>query len=244
MKQRLDRALVDRKLTTTRSQAESYIKLGLVSVDKQIVNQPAHMVDDTNLLIINSEDQYVSRAGLKLASVAKSLGLQFKDKIILDVGSSTGGFTDYALKHSAKKVIAVDVGKDQLHPSLRLDKRIELHEQTDIRNLVELTSPVDLIVIDVSFISLRAILPKIFDLSNNDTEIAAMFKPQFEVGSDAKHKGIIKNDKIRRQLLSDFEYWLKQNGFRLVNQADSQIKGGKGNKERFYLLKKVQNPTH
>ncbi len=238
MKQRLDRELVERKLTTTRSQAESYIKLGLVSVDNKIVKQPSHMVDKSNNLIINSEEQYVSRAGLKLASVASSLRLNFKDKVVLDVGSSTGGFTDYSLKHGATKVIAVDVGTEQLHHSLRGDKRIELHEQTDIRNIEQLSSPVDLVVIDVSFISLREILPTVYKLSGEFTEIVAMFKPQFEAGSGSKHKGVIKNDKIRRQLLVDFENWLKQNHFLLVNQSDSQVKGTKGNKERFYQIKK------
>ena len=238
MNQRLDRALVGRHLTSTRSQAESYIKLGLVSVDGHIINQPSHMVGDKNVLLLNLEHQYVSRAGLKLSSVADSLGINFQNKTVLDVGSSTGGFTDYALKHFAKKVIAVDVGKEQLHPSLRLDKRIELHEQTDIRDISELSSPIDLVVIDVSFISLRAILPKILELSNMDTEIVAMFKPQFEAGLNAKHKGVIKNDKIRRQLLLDFEIWLKQNHFLMLNQADSSVHGVKGNKERFYLLKK------
>ena len=238
MKQRLDRALVERNLTSTRSQAESYIKLGFVSVDNKIVNQPSHMVDDKNNLSINLENQYVSRAGLKLASVADSLDLDFKEKTVLDVGSSTGGFTDYALRHLAKRVIAVDVGKDQLHPSLRTNKSIELYEQTDIRDVSDLSSPIDLVLIDVSFISLRSILPKIHQLSNKNTNIVAMFKPQFEAGSSAKHKGVIKNDKIRRQILFDFESWLKQNHFLIVKQADSKIQGSKGNKERFYLLRK------
>lgn len=238
MRQRLDKALVERKLTATRSQAESYIRLGLVSVDKKIVNQPAHMVDLNNKLIINSSQQYVSRAGLKLASVADALKLSFKYKTVLDVGSSTGGFTDYALKNGASKVIAVDVGSEQLHHSLREDTRIELHEQTDIRNFEQKTEPIDIVVIDVSFISLREILPKVHELSSSKTEIVAMFKPQFEAGQNAKHKGVIKNDRIRRQLLSNFELWLKDNHFRLINQADSGVAGSKGNKERFYLIKK------
>lgn len=240
MRQRLDQALVERKLTSTRSQAESYIKLGLVSVDDKIISQPSRMVDVNNKLIINSEYQYVSRAGLKLASVSDGLNLDFTDKIVLDVGSSTGGFTDYALKHGASKVIAVDVGSEQLHHSLRSDKRIELHEQTDIRDFEQQTEPIDIVVIDVSFISLREILPKVYELANNETEIVAMFKPQFEAGSDSKHKGVIKNDKIRRQLLANFELWLKDNSFRVVNQADSEVKGSKGNKERFYLIKKTK----
>jgi 23S rRNA (cytidine1920-2'-O)/16S rRNA (cytidine1409-2'-O)-methyltransferase len=236
-KQRLDQALVERTLTTTRSQAGSYIKLGLVTVDGKIVNQPAHQVDMSNDLVINQTEQYVSRAGLKLASVAKALNLSFTDKVMLDVGSSTGGFTDYGLKHGASKVIAVDVGSEQLSHSLRGNEKIELHEQTDIRDFEQPSEQIDIIVIDVSFISLREILQKVYELSNPNTDIVAMFKPQFEAGSDAKHKGVIKNDKIRRQLLSSFELWLKNNNFRIVSQADSKIAGGKGNKERFYLIK-------
>jgi 23S rRNA (cytidine1920-2'-O)/16S rRNA (cytidine1409-2'-O)-methyltransferase len=238
MKQRLDRALVEQKLTSTRSQAENYIKLGLVRVDKNIVTQPAHMVDLNNKLSIDSEVQYVSRAGLKLESVARTLKLKFDKKVVLDVGSSTGGFTDFALKNGASKVIAVDVGSNQLHTSLRLNKQIELHEQTDIRDLAQPDEPIDIVVIDVSFTSLRVILPSVYELSNDSTEIAAMFKPQFESGPSSKHKGVIKNDKIRRQLLAEFENWLKTNHFFIVAQADSSVSGTKGNKERFYLLKK------
>lgn len=238
MKQRLDMALVGRGLTSSRSQAESYIKMGLVTVDGNIINHPSTQVDDQNKLKINIDEQYVSRAGLKLASVANALNLSFENKLVLDVGSSTGGFTDYSLRHGANKVIAVDVGSDQLHPSLRNNDKIELHEQTDIRDLGMPTEKIDIVVIDVSFISLRSILPKVYELSDSDTQIVAMFKPQFESGSSSKHKGVIKNDKIRRQLLSDFEAWLKQNKFFIAKQADSEVHGSKGNKERFYLLKK------
>jgi 23S rRNA (cytidine1920-2'-O)/16S rRNA (cytidine1409-2'-O)-methyltransferase len=238
VKQRLDMALVGRGLTSSRSQAESYIKMGLVTVDGNIINHPSTQVDDQNKLKINIDEQYVSRAGLKLASVANALNLSFENKLVLDVGSSTGGFTDYSLRHGANKVIAVDVGSDQLHPSLRNNDKIELHEQTDIRDLGMPTEKIDIVVIDVSFISLRSILPKVYELSDSDTQIVAMFKPQFESGSSSKHKGVIKNDKIRRQLLSDFEAWLKQNKFFIAKQADSEVHGSKGNKERFYLLKK------
>lgn len=238
MKHRLDVALVGHNLTTTRSQAASYIKLGLVSVNKHIINQSSYMVDDHDKLTINLSQQYVSRAGLKLSYASIKLGIYYKNKIVLDVGSSTGGFTDYALKNHAKKVIAVDVGKEQLHSSLRLDPKVELYEQTDIREIRNLSSPIDIVLIDVSFISLRLVLPKIFDLVGQDTEIIAMFKPQFEGGLETKHKGVVKNDKIRRRLVHDFEIWIKQNNFIIISQSDSQVLGSKGNKERFYYLKK------
>lgn len=237
-KGRLDQELVRRGLVTTRSQAESYIKLGQVQVNNTLITKSGFVVSNSDKIEFLAGEKYVSRAGLKLKSVAKTLAIEFKNKVVLDVGSSTGGFTDYALKHGAKKVIAVDVGTNQLHPSLLTDKRIELHEKTDIREVDNLTDIPDIVLIDVSFISLREILPKIAELTNKNTQIIAMVKPQFESGDQTKHKGVIKNDKIRRQILKDFENWT-QNLFKNINKADSEITGAKGNLERFYLLKKL-----
>jgi len=236
MKQRLDNEIVKRGIVASRSQAESWIKLGKVTVDGRVVMKPGHFVGPNVEIKLLAEVQYVSRAGLKLASVADILKLNFKDKIVLDVGSSTGGFTDYALRHDAKKVYAVDVGTEQLHPSLRRDKRIELHEKTDIRDFYIKEIP-DIVVIDVSFISLREILPHIYNyLSNNQTQVVAMVKPQFEAGKDQTNKGVIKNDAIRRQILKDFEDW-SRTYFVIADKRDSNIAGAKGNQERFYLLK-------
>lgn len=234
---RLDKELVERKLVTTRSQAESWIKLGKVSVNGRVITKAGHFVTDASVIALSSEERYVSRAGLKLASVAQLLNVSFKDAIVLDVGSSTGGFTDYALQHGATKVFAVDVGTDQLHPSLQRDKRIELHEKTDIRDFIPSETP-DIIVIDVSFISLREILPHLARTSvGKQTKIMAMVKPQFEAGRNQTNKGVIKNDSVRRQILKDFEIWAKEL-FVIVDKRDSDVAGAKGNKERFYLLKK------
>jgi 23S rRNA (cytidine1920-2'-O)/16S rRNA (cytidine1409-2'-O)-methyltransferase len=192
-------------------------------------------VSENSLIKLNQEEKYVSRAGLKLASVANSLGVDFKNKLVLDVGSSTGGFTDYALKHGAKKVVAVDVGTEQLHPKLRQDLRVELHEKTDVRNL-QLTAKPDIILVDVSFISLREVLPSISKLSKYSTQIIAMVKPQFEAGKTDINRGIVKNDSLRRKILKDFETWAKDS-FLVVGKADSQVAGAKGNLERFYHLR-------
>jgi 23S rRNA (cytidine1920-2'-O)/16S rRNA (cytidine1409-2'-O)-methyltransferase len=232
---RLDQALVQRKLTSTRSQAESYIKLGYVKVDNKEISKPGFLVSPENKVQLTIKQQYVSRAALKLTSVADKLNLNFKNKIVLDVGSSTGGFTDYALKHGAKKVIAVEVGTNQLHPSLRGYSQIELHEQTDIRNF-QTNETIDLVVADVSFISLREILPSIARLSNKNTEIVVMLKPQFEAGSHDVNKGVVKNSALRRKILKDFEDWTKKS-FKIINKADSEVAGAKGNLERFYFLK-------
>lgn len=230
---RLDAALFKRGLTQSRSQAENYIKLGLVKVNGSIAKKASTHVSETDDLSIIGE-QYVSRAALKLASIATPFNLDFRHKMVLDVGSSTGGFTDFALQNGAAKVIAVDVGTEQLHPSLLTDSRVELHEKTDIRDFK--TDPVDSIVADVSFISLTKILPALKKFCHKDTMLIMMCKPQFEAGKDRLNKGVIKNSSIRRQVLKEFEDWLKSNGFYIQNKADSQVAGTKGNVERFYKL--------
>lgn len=228
--------MAKRGLVATRSQAESYIKLDKVKVNGKTVNKPAVLVGDDDTLEIRGQEQYVSRAALKLESVAAKLKLDFKNKIVLDVGSSTGGFTDYALKQGAAKVIAVDVGTEQLHPSLRANPKVELHEKTDIRGFETSAEP-DLILIDVSFISLRQVLPAIAKIAGNNSQIVAMLKPQFEAGPRDVHKGVIKNDSVRRKILKDFEMWSK-NYFMTKAKADSEVAGAKGNRERFYRLVK------
>jgi 23S rRNA (cytidine1920-2'-O)/16S rRNA (cytidine1409-2'-O)-methyltransferase len=269
MKHRLDQLVHIRGLVPSRSQAESWIKLGKVNVNGAVVTKPGQMVDEQATVELTAAEQYVSRAALKLASVAEILHLSFKGAMMLDVGSSTGGFTDYALRHGAAKVIAVDVGTDQLHPSLRADPRIELHEQTDIRHVlppegvlskqnrhaqtplrelrvadsvspphqpVVMSQIPDIVVIDVSFISLREILPHVAMLCGPHTKIVAMVKPQFEAGAaHLKHKGVIKNDRMRRDVLKQFEDWARRY-FVIRDKADSDIAGSKGNLERFYLL--------
>ncbi|MCB9822179.1 TlyA family RNA methyltransferase [Candidatus Nomurabacteria bacterium] len=254
---RLDHLLVNKQLVPTRSQAESYIRLGQVKVDGKIIKKPGYFVREDSEIQFGAKEQYVSRAALKLASVANILNLDFKNKVVLDVGSSTGGFTDYALQHGAKEVIAIDVGTNQLHPKLREDSRVELHEKTDIRNVflqktesrdvshelrankVEITQVPDVILIDVSFISMRMILPHISSLISHNSQVVAMLKPQFEASRSQLNKGIVKNSKYRRDILHGFEGWCLENGFVILKKSDSAVAGEKGNVERFYLLKKL-----
>jgi hemolysin TlyA family protein len=235
MKDHLARELVRRGLVATRSQAESYIRLGKVKVAGHVVTKTTALVGTEDELVLIADERYVSRAGLKLASIAEKLSLEFEDKIVLDVGSSTGGFTDYALQHGARRVFAVDIGTNQLHDSLRSNPRIELHEKTDIRDFLPSETP-DIVVIDVSFVSLRQILPHIARLASKSTEIIAMVKPQFEANSQQMNRGIIKNNALRRKILSDFETWAK-NYFFVDRKADSEVAGAKGNRERFYKLR-------
>ena len=256
---RLDKELVARRLVLSRSQAESYIKLGSVRVNGKAVTKPGLLVTESDKISIKSE-QYVSRAALKLASIAEAFQLDFRGTTVLDIGSSTGGFTDYALQHGARKVVAVDVGTDQLHPILRADSRVELHEKTDIRSVflagsekrnmknekredhpisssVFLNSVPNIVVIDVSFISLTSILGHVATLMNKHSVLVAMCKPQFEAGKEQVNKGVIKNSAIRRQILKDFESWLVSHGFVILDKADSQVAGTKGNVERFYKMR-------
>ena len=237
-KRRLDLEMVARGLVASRSQAESFIKLAEVIVDGHVVTKPGFLVGEEAVVRLTVKEQYVSRAALKLASVAEMLRLNFRDKTVLDVGSSTGGFTDYALHNDAANVIAVDIGTEQLHPSLRGNPKIELHEKTDVRGFKTDLS-IDIVLADVSFVSLREILPHIATLASATTDIVTMVKPQFEaVKSNLKHKGVIKNERMRRDILREFEGWARQY-FVILDKADSAVAGEKGNRERFYLLKKL-----
>lgn len=238
MKQRLDTTMVQRGLADTRSAASGWVRLGKVKVDGRVAHKSGLMVEESSDIQLDAPKRYVSRAGLKLDSVANKLGVQFADKTVLDIGSSTGGFTDYALQNGAKLVYAVDVGTDQLHPSLRHDPRIELHEKTDIRDFYPSTVP-DIVVADVSFISLRMILVHVAKIVGKQTEVVVMVKPQFEANrSQLTKTGIVKNDRIRRDILQDFELWAKRY-FVIVDKADSEVAGTHGNRERFYSLRQL-----
>ena len=179
----------------------------------------------------------VSRAYYKLADFTKAIGFSFTDKTVLDIGSSTGGFTEFALSHGAKKVIAVEKGTNQMKAPLRRDPRIELHEKT---NIFDFKCKADVILADVSFISLTKVLKYAkIHLSRSDTQFLVMMKPQFEARPDQLNKGVVKNEKYRRQIIKGFEIWLKNNGFFIVKKRDNDLAGKNGNLERFYLLKKI-----
>lgn len=241
-KQRLDKFLFQVGLASSRSQAENYIRLSKVTVNKKVIQKAGYTVTDSDIVQLVADNTYVSRAGFKLAGASESFKLDFNGKIVLDIGSSTGGFTDYALQHGAQKVYAVDVGTDQLHPSLRSNVKIELHEKTDIRDFY-VDDEIDLIVGDVSFISLRDILPHVAkNLMSKKTILVAMVKPQFEAGRAQVNKGVIKNDKVRRQILADFEAWARQY-FIILDKKDSEVAGSKGNVERFYKLKLINKSS-
>jgi 23S rRNA (cytidine1920-2'-O)/16S rRNA (cytidine1409-2'-O)-methyltransferase len=256
MKQRLDRLLVDNDLARSRHQAQGLIMSGQVWVDGVRRDKPGFFASQTADIQVELPPRYVSRAGDKLAAANQKFGLDFTDKIVLDVGASTGGFTDYALQNGAERVYAVDVGTHQLHEKLRGHERVVLMEKTDIRQLSSEQNqsqfwvpgfpfqfaPADMAMVDVSFISLRQVLLPVVEVLQPGAPIIAMCKPQFEAGAReaTKHKGVIKNDRLRRDILKQFEAWLAQNGLFVRDKADSEVTGAKGNVERFYLLVKAR----
>ncbi len=238
---RLDKHLALLGKFESRSKAEEAIKGGQVIVNKQMARKPSMLVSSADKIKVLASEQFVSRAALKLKSVADDLGLKFTGKTLLDIGSSTGGFSEFAIKQGAQRVYAVDVGTNQLHPKLRLEPKIELHEKTDIRdfvkaNSVKLQGQIDMVLADVSFISLTKILPSVRGLCDTKTQLALMCKPQFEATPQDINKGVVKNSKIRRDILKNFEFWLSENGWSIINKADSKVAGAKGNVERFYLI--------
>lgn len=179
----------------------------------------------------------VNRGYLKIEGAIRAFNFDFKNKTVLDIGSSTGGFSECALKHGAKKVIAVEKGSHQMKAPLRFDPKIELHEKTDIFDF-ELEKGTDVIVADVSFLSLTKILKYAKNhLANSHTEFLVMLKPQFEARPEQLKNGVVKNETIRRDIIKQFEYWLKQNSFLIVKKHDNELHGKTGNIERFYYLR-------
>lgn len=178
-----------------------------------------------------------SRGYTKLANTVDVFDFDFHGKTVLDIGSSTGGFTKYALDHGAIKVIAVEKGTNQMRAPLCYDPRVELHEKTDIFTFVLSNLP-DIIVADVSFISLTKVLQYAKQyLADNHTDFLVMLKPQFEAKSSQLTNGVVKNETIRRAIIKHFEQWLKNNNFIIIRKHDNDLKGKTGNRERFYLLK-------
>lgn len=242
---RLDIELVNRKLVPTRTKAQELIKSEFVKCNGVIITKPNYNVEQTDNLSIVENDRlkFVSRAGLKLEKAINDFKINLKDKVVMDIGSSTGGFTDCALKNGAKKVVAVDVGTDLLDVSLRNDKRVELHEQTNFKDLEsKYFLDIDIFVCDVSFISLKHIIKKIVD-EQVKTEIICLIKPQFECGKEIakKYKGVILNKSVHKDIIKDLFEYFNANNFYVENMAISPIKGGDGNIEYLVKLSNLTN---
>lgn len=236
-KQRLDVLLVDLGLAPTRTQAQALIMAGQVSAAGKRLDKPGITLDVATPIHVKEQPRYASRAGDKLASVVEGFGLDFSGKVILDVGSSTGGFTDLALQHGARQVFCVDVGTGQLAYKLRQDPRVVVMERTDIREAA-LPVPVEMAVMDVSFISLTKVLEATSRLVVPGGQIAAMAKPQFEAGKllADKYRGVIPMGRDRDKVLDVLRQWILER-FEVVAEKDSGLPGAEGNVERFFLLR-------
>ena len=184
--------------------------------------------------------EVVGRAGYKLRDAIKALKVDLRGKTVLDIGSSTGGFTECALRCGAAHVIAVEKGTNQMKVPLRFDKRVELYEKMDVFDFH--CMPPDVILADVSFVSLRKVLTYAAkELADNNTEYLVMLKPQFEARKDQLKDGVVKNSRMRRAILAEFEEWLKKNGFVVKGKRDNELAGRFGNVERFYYLRGGKN---
>ena len=235
MKERLDKYLVSNNFVATRTKSKELIKSNNVKVNDKIVTKASYIVKDHDKveIIDNSSIKYVSRAGLKLEGAIDSFNLDLKDKSIMDIGSSTGGFTDCSLRHGAKKVVAIDVGTDLLADSLRDDERVELYEQLNFKNAPSnLFENIDIIVSDVSFISLKHIIDRI-SLEDEDFELVFLIKPQFECGKEIadKFKGIINDGEVHKDVILDIITYFKQYGYNIIDLDVSKIQGKSGNIE-------------
>ena len=239
-KKRVDVLLVERGLAESRTQAQALVMAGLVpGFDK-----PGTQVDESVELTLKGRQPYVSRGGEKLAHGLDALGVDPRGRDCVDVGSSTGGFTDVLLQRGAARVIAVDVGTHQLHEKLRTDERVIVMEQTNARELTELPFAPQLVVCDVSFISVRIALPAALRLAAPGWQAVVLVKPQFEAGrADVGKGGVVRDPATRARVLHEVAAAALEWGSSVVGVVDSGLPGPKGNREFFLHLVQADAPT-
>jgi 23S rRNA (cytidine1920-2'-O)/16S rRNA (cytidine1409-2'-O)-methyltransferase len=232
---RADLLLVDRGLFASRAQAQAAINAGLVAADGRPVKKSSDILDRDAVLDARPAHPFVSRGGVKLAHALDITGVAPAGKFCLDVGASTGGFTDVLLRRGARHVVAVDVGRDQLHASLRSDGRISSLEQTDIRGLdrTRLPEPAELVVIDASFISLTLVLPAALAFAAAGADLLALIKPQFEAPRAAIKKGIVRDNTAHTAACEKIAACVEVLGWQVMKTFPSPIEGGDGNREFF-----------
>ncbi len=236
---RLDQALVAQGLVPSRQRAQAMVRAGLVRVAGEVADRPDQMVDPGVSIELEHTKAYVSRGGDKLAGALDAFGIDPSGRVCLDVGASTGGFTDLLLQRGAARVIAVDVGYGQLAWSLRQHPRVTVLERVNIRHLDRLPIPADLAVIDVSFISLRLVLPRVRELLSPPGDVVALVKPQFEVGKGAVGKGGVVRDPAQHgQVLGELRQFAQESGYDIAAEIPSPILGAKGNREFFLHLRR------
>ncbi|MDZ8117507.1 TlyA family RNA methyltransferase [Pontiella agarivorans] len=232
---RLDQLLVQRELADSREQAQRLIRAGLVKVGEQVAAKPGHQYKDDAAVTLKEREKYVSRGGLKIEGAYKQFGFNLTDAICLDIGSSTGGFTDFMLQHGATKVYAIDCGTNQLHYKLRQDDRVIVMENTNARYITtaEVPEPADFCSIDTSFISLTNILPPLKQLIRPGGHIVSLIKPQFEAGKDQVGKGgVVRDPAIHEEVIEKIRtFGTEELGFQWLDLCTSPIKGPAGNVE-------------
>lgn len=244
MGNRIDKELLKRQLVPSRAKAQELIEMGYVKCNNKLITKCNYLVreQDTIELIDNDRLKYVSRGGLKLEKAINEFKIDLQQLNIMDIGSSTGGFCDCALQNGAHSIIAIDVGTDLLHHTLRNNPQIELHEQTNFKDLEhKYFEKIDIITCDVSFISLKKIIDKISQ-ENIKIDMICLIKPQFECGKEiaSKYKGIILNKEIHLNIINDLINYFNKLGFYVKNLTFSPIKGGDGNIEYLtYISNKV-----
>lgn len=230
---RADRLLVIRGHFESRTQAQAAIAAGLVRADGVHVRKPGQLLPEDSEIEAAAPHPYVSRGGLKLAAALTRFAVDPREKVCLDVGASTGGFTDMLSRAGARLVYAVDVGTDQLHPSLRARNNVVAMERADIRRLApdRLAEPPALITIDVSFISLKLVLPAVSALAAPQAELIALIKPQFEAGRSALRKGVVRDPAIHAAVCEDIAEFVRGLGWVVEGVIESPVTGGDGNVE-------------
>ena len=242
MKIRLDAALTEQGLAASREKAKSVIMSGIVYVNNQKADKPGQVIDSQDHIEVRGETlRYVSRGGLKLEKAMKSFSIELRDCVCADIGASTGGFTDCMLQNGARKVYAVDVGYGQLAWTLRTDPRVVNLERTNIRYITEeqISESVDFISVDVSFISLKLVLPVVYRLLNSGCKAICLVKPQFEAGREnVGKKGVVRDPRIHNQVVTQIKSFAQQTGFDLLGLDYSPIKGPEGNIEYLLCLRK------
>jgi 23S rRNA (cytidine1920-2'-O)/16S rRNA (cytidine1409-2'-O)-methyltransferase len=230
---RLDVLLLERGLAESRAKAQALIMAGQVRVNDQVALKPATAIDPKSNLTVDTGPRYVSRGGEKLEGALTTFAIDVTGLVCVDVGSSTGGFTDCLLQHGAAKVYAIDVGKGILHWKLRNYSRVVVMEETNARHVEALPEPVSMVTVDASFISLKILLPVIKKWKMENGQIVALIKPQFEAGKKdvSRGDGVIRDPEIHRQVLLDVLNYAKNEGFGLRGLVKSSLLGPKGNAE-------------
>jgi len=243
-RERIDKLLVDRGLVDSRTKAQALVMAGAVLIDEQLVNKPSELFPhDANIRIKdNATQRYVSRGGIKLEAALREFKLDVRAWVCLDVGASTGGFTDCLLQHGAKRVVALDVGHNQLDWKIRKDPRVEVREEVNARHLApgDFDEKFDLVTIDVSFISLTKILPAVAPLLTTKGRIVALIKPQFEVGKGEVGKGgIVRDPALHQRVINEVNTAAESLGLKVDGMIESPIKGADGNAEFLVLYWEV-----